>query len=66
MDSEHKIKRKRGQRGPGKREALTHVSIRIPINTKNFYNRFSRPTYAMRRVLEEFAKENSSPVDNVN
>jgi len=57
MDSNHK--RKRGERGPGKREPLVLVSVRIPTDTRTFFDRFKRPTYAMRRVLEEFAKNNS-------
>lgn len=66
MSVEQKTKRKQGQRGPGKREALAHVSLRLPPETKDFFERFKRPTYAMRRVLEEFAKKHSAPVDTVN
>jgi hypothetical protein len=52
-------KRKRGERGPGKKPALAHVSLRIPEETREFFDRFKRPTYAMRRVLEEFVKKHS-------
>lgn len=61
MDSTQKTKRKRGQRGPGKYEPLAHVSIRIPAATKEFFQRYPRPTYAMRRVLEDFAARRTNP-----
>lgn len=59
MDPEQNTKRKRGERGPGKKPALSHVSLRIPAETRDFFERFKRPTYAMRRVLEEFVKKHS-------
>lgn len=57
MESNHT--RKRGERGPGKKPPLVLVSLRIPEETRDFFDRFKRPTHAMRRVLEEFAKNNS-------
>lgn len=66
MDSTQKIKRKRGQRGPGKYEPLAHVSLRIPAATKEFFQRYPRPSYAMRRVLEDFAMRRANRVDTVN
>ena len=66
MDSTQKIKRKRGQRGPGKYEPLAHVSLRIPAATKEFFQRYPRPSYAMRLVLEDFAMRRSKPIDTVN
>ena len=59
MEQNLNIKRKRGERGPGKKPALAHVSLRVPAETREFFERFKRPTYAMRRVLEEFAKKHS-------
>ena len=61
MDSTQKTKRKRGERGPGKKEPLILVSLRVPAATKAFYERFKRPTYAMRRVLEDFAARYTNP-----
>lgn len=59
MDQNLNIKRKRGQRGPGKKPALAHVTLRIPAETLAFYKRSERPTNAMRDALVEFAKNHS-------
>jgi uncharacterized protein (DUF4415 family) len=59
MDSEQNIKRKRGVRGPGKKPALVHVTIRIPADTLAFYKRSGWASNAMREALVEFAKKHS-------
>lgn len=57
MDSEHNIKHKRGVRGPGKKPALVHVTLRIPADTLAFYKRSGWASNAMREALVEFAKK---------
>jgi hypothetical protein len=50
--------RKRGQRGPGKKPALAHVSLRIKPETLEFFQGYSTfPTSTMRKVLEQFVKK---------
>lgn len=53
---------KRRGRGPGKKPAMAHVTLRLPHETLEFFNALAVPaTRAMRRVLEEFAKKHSKP-----
>lgn len=59
MDQNLNIKRKRGQRGPGKKPALVHVTLRIPAETLAFYKRSGWVSNAMREALVEFAKNHS-------
>jgi hypothetical protein len=56
MQDEQIIKRKRGQRGLGKKPAMVLVSLRIPAETFEFF-KGGRP--AMRQALEEFMKKHS-------
>jgi hypothetical protein len=49
-------KRKRGQRGPGKKPKMIHVTIRIPQETFEYYKHFAQPTVTMRVVLTDYAK----------
>jgi hypothetical protein len=48
-------------RGPGKKPAMVHVSLRIPAETLDFYKRSGQATNAMREALIEFAKSHSLP-----
>lgn len=57
MSEQDTSKRKRGQRGPGKRPALVHVSTRISQEAAEFYKRQDKPTQSMRLALEEFAQK---------
>jgi hypothetical protein len=59
MEEEQIINRKRGQRGPGKKPALVHISLRIPAETLEFYRRSGWASNAMREALVEFAKKHS-------
>lgn len=59
MDLEQNIKRKRGVRGPGKKPALVHVTIRIPAEAFEFYERLGNKSFYMRQALEDFAKKHS-------
>jgi len=59
MEQEQIIKRKRGQRGPGKKPALVHITLRIPVETLEFYRRSGWASNAMREALVEFAKKYS-------
>ena len=58
MDMEQTIKRKRGQRGLGKEPAMVHVSLRIPVETLEFYKGRGASNY-MRQALLEFMKKHS-------
>jgi hypothetical protein len=50
------LKRKRGQRGLGKRPAMGgHVSIRLPIEALDFYKGFPNFTAKIREVLTDYA-----------
>jgi hypothetical protein len=58
MQDEQTIKRKRGQRGLGKEPAMVHISLRIPVETLEFYTGRGASN-AMRQALEEFRKKHS-------
>jgi hypothetical protein len=50
------LKRKRGQRGVGKRPAMGgHVTIRLPTEALDFYKGFPNFTAKMREVLTDYA-----------
>jgi hypothetical protein len=50
------LKRKRGQRGVGKRPALGgHVTIRLSSEAMDFYRSFPSFTAKMREVLTDYA-----------
>jgi|688.fasta_scaffold24560_18 hypothetical protein len=50
------LKRKRGQRGLGKRPALGgHVTIRLSSEAMDFYRSFPSFTAKMREVLTDYA-----------
>lgn len=57
MSEQDTSKRKRGQRGPGKKPAMVHISLRIPAETLAFYKR-GEASNTMREVLVEYAKNN--------
>ena len=59
MSEVQTIKRKRGQRGPGKEPAMVHISLRIPVETFQFFKQVGVGRPAMRQALEEFAKKHS-------
>jgi uncharacterized protein (DUF4415 family) len=59
MDKEQIIKRKRGQRGLGKEPAMVHVSLRISIETLEFFKRSGWGRPAMRQALLEFMEKHS-------
>jgi uncharacterized protein (DUF4415 family) len=48
-------KRKRGQRGVGKRPAMSHVTIRISSEALDFYKGFPNFTAKIRDVLTDYA-----------
>ena len=50
------LKRKRGQRGLGKRPAMGgHVTIRLPTEALDFYKGFPNFTAKIREVLTDYA-----------
>lgn len=51
---------KRG-RGKGKKLAKTHVNLRLPVETLEFYKQFPSYTRKMREVLVEFASRPQDP-----
>jgi hypothetical protein len=59
MDEVQIIKRKRGQRGLGKEPAMVHISLRIPVETFEFFKQVGVGRSAMRQALEEFVKKHS-------
>lgn len=59
MSQDENIKRKRGQRGLGKEPAMVHISLRIPVETLEFYKRSGWASNAMRQALKEFAEKHS-------
>ena len=59
MQDEQIIKRKRGQRGLGKEPAMVHISLRIPVETLEFYKGVGWGRTAMRQALLEFMEKHS-------
>ncbi len=57
MDEE--IKRRPGQRGPGKKPAMEHVSIRVPIKVMDFYRSFPSCSEKLREALSAYADAHS-------
>lgn len=53
------IKRARGQRGPGKRPAMSHTNLRLPTEVLDYYKTFPSFTGKMREVLTAYANANS-------
>lgn len=49
-------KRKRGQRGPGKRPAMAHTNLRISQDVLDFYKTFENYSAKMREVLTDYAE----------
>ena len=47
-------------RGPGKKPAMVHVSLRVPEETMQFY-RGPRASEIMRQALKEYAEKHSLP-----
>jgi uncharacterized protein (DUF4415 family) len=52
------IKRKRGQRGLGKRPAMSHTNLRLSNEVLDFYKTFPSFTAKMREVLTDYAQAN--------
>lgn len=50
------VTRKRGQRGPGKRPALSHTNLRLPKEVLDFYKTFPNFSAKMREVLTDYAE----------
>lgn len=48
-------------RGPGKKPAMVHISLRIPVETFEFFSRPDQGRLAMRQALKEFAEKHSLP-----
>jgi len=44
-------------RGKGKKPALVHVNLRIPMEVLDYYKEFPSYTIKMREVLEKHVKE---------
>lgn len=55
------MEQKRKGRGPGKKPALVHVSLRVPPETFAFFNTPDRGRLAMRQALKEYAEKHSLP-----
>jgi uncharacterized protein (DUF4415 family) len=53
-------KRYRGQRGPGKRPAMTLTNLRLRTDVLDFYKTHPSYTAKMREVLTEYAEANKS------
>lgn len=53
---------KRRGRGPGKKPAKVHVTMRVPAHV---YQYFYGNTATMREVLESYVRDNPRPVDNM-
>jgi hypothetical protein len=53
------VKRQRGQRGPGKRPAMTLTHLRISNEALDYYKTFPSYTAKMREVLTDYAKAES-------
>lgn len=53
------IKRKPGQRGPSKKGAMEHITIRVPKSTMDFFRTCERPSDAMRAALKAYADTHS-------
>lgn len=49
------LKRKRGQRGKGKKPAMGYTSLRVSEETLEFYRTFPSYTAKMREVLTAYA-----------
>jgi hypothetical protein len=49
------LKRKRGQRGLGKRPAMGHITIRLSSEALDFYKGFPNFTGKMRDILTAYA-----------
>lgn len=47
-------KRKRGQRGKGKRPAMEHITIRVPSEVMDFYRSCNRASDTMREALRAY------------
>lgn len=47
-------KRKRGQRGKGKRPAMEHITIRVPSEVMDFYRSCNRASDTMREALKAY------------
>lgn len=62
------VKRKPGQRGPGKKPALECTSIRLPAYVMNYFNEVygSRKQKAIREVLTQYVDSQLKGVNNAN
>lgn len=58
MTEEIKRKRKRGERGLGKRPAMSHTNLRLSNEVLDFYKTFPSFTAKMREVLTDYAQAN--------
>lgn len=55
------MEQKRRGRGPGKNPAMVHISLRIPVETFEFFKRPDQGRSAIRRTLIEYAEKHSLP-----
>ena len=55
------MEQKRRGRGPGKDPAMVHISLRIPVETFEFFKRPGQGRSAIRRTLIEYAEKHSLP-----
>lgn len=59
MDTQVEAKRKRGQRGLGKRPRMVLLTVRLPQDVADYYRSKPRYTTNMRNVLiEEAVRDN--------
>lgn len=50
-------------RGKGKKEAMIHVNLRLPVEILEYYKQFPSYTIAMRDVLKEHVKQQEGESD---
>ena len=50
-------------RGKGKKEAMVHVNLRLPVEILEYYKQFPSYTIAMRDVLNKHVKQQGGESD---
>lgn len=50
-------------RGKGKKEAMVHVNLRLPVEILEYYKQFPSYTIAMRDVLRGHVKQHKESED---
>lgn len=52
-------------RGKGKKEAMIHVNLRLPVKVLEYYKQFPSYTIAMRDVLNKHVKQQGGESDGM-